>query len=252
MTKRRKGYTTHPELAKTRHMGEDSQDENIGNLPHGQVDAVITSPPYAHESTAAKPTKLEKLGLFKMGHSKEAPYTEESYREWSKHREGNIGKRRLFVRVPCPPEEAEFHDTRPGRKGTVWEWTKEVKATPEVIEKIQKLKSEKRGRSETYLEAMFRVYSECFKVLKPGGKMVLVVKCFIRNKKVVRLDLDTKRLCEAVGFRWVETKLFKLPFRSFWRILQFKKYGDQIKDKHLLDYEFVMCFEKPVGGDGYG
>jgi len=46
MSKKRKGYTTHPELSKTRHMGEDSSDENIGNLPHGQVDAIVTSPPY--------------------------------------------------------------------------------------------------------------------------------------------------------------------------------------------------------------
>jgi len=46
MSKKRKGYTTHPELANTRHMGLDSKDENIGNLRHGKVDVVVTSPPY--------------------------------------------------------------------------------------------------------------------------------------------------------------------------------------------------------------
>lgn len=101
-------------------------------------------------------------------------------------------------------------------------------------------------RGETYLSAMFKVYRECFKVLKPGGRMVLVLKNFIRNKKIVRLDLDTRRLCEAAGFRWVETKLFRLPSKSFWRILYEKKHPDV--DTSIIQYEFVEVFEKP--GDG--
>jgi predicted methyltransferase len=100
-------------------------------------------------------------------------------------------------------------------------------------------------KKETYLQAMFRVYSEAFKVLKPGGRMILVLKDFVRNKKIVRLDLDTKKLCEAAGFRWVETKLFRLPSKSFWRVLYEKKYPEV--DTSLLKYEFVEVFEKPTG-----
>lgn len=96
---------------------------------------------------------------------------------------------------------------------------------------------------ETYLSAMLKVYRECLEVLKPSGKMVLVIKNFIRNKKVVRLDLDTKRLCEAAGFRWVETKLFKLLSKSFWRIIYEQKYPEV--DTSLLQYEFIEVFEKP-------
>jgi len=74
--------------------------------------------------------------------------------------------------------------------------------------------------------------------------MVVVVKDFIRNKRVVRLDLDTKRLCEMAGFRWVETKLFRLPFKSFWRILYERKYGHEVENLNLLNYEFVEVFRK--------
>ena len=219
-----------------------SSQENISNLPFGDVDAVITSPPYAHESTASKPTNLEKQGLFKIGHSKERPYTEEDYRTWSKHKDGNIGKRKLFVRVPCSPEEAQFHDTREGRKGTIWEYTKEVEATLEVIEQIQKLKSEKKGKSETYLEAMLKVYSEMFKVLKPGGKAIIVVKPFIHNKKVVDLPWHTWLLMERVGFKLREVYKFRLPSKSFWRILYEKRFPEVPRIMH----EYIIVAEKPT------
>jgi len=35
--------------------------------------------------------------------------------------------------VPCSVEEAQFHDARDGREETIWQWTQEVEATPEVI-----------------------------------------------------------------------------------------------------------------------
>ncbi len=77
---------------------------------------------------------------------------------------------------------------------------------------------------DTYLGAMLQVYRECFKVLKPGGVMVLVTKNFIRNKKIVRLDLDTIELCEAAGFKFVERWYRRLEQQSFWRIIYAKKF----------------------------
>jgi DNA modification methylase len=207
---------------------------------YGSIDVVITSPPYAHESTASKPTKLEELGLFKMGHSNELPYTEEDYREWRKHREGNIGKRKLFIRVPCSPEEAQFHDTRPERKGTIWEWTKEVEATLEVIEKVQRLKNDSKGRSETYLEAMLKVYNEMFKVLKPNGLAIVVIKPFIRNRKVVDLPYHTWLLMSRVGFKLEKLYKLRLKTQSFWRILYYRKNPDVPRIAH----EYVIVTRK--------
>jgi len=214
--------------------------ENIANLPLGKIDAVLTSPPYAHESTASKPTKLEEQRKFRMGHSKEEPYTREDYRPWSKHVGGNIGKRKLFVRVPCPPEEAQFHDTRPGRKGTIWEYTKEVEATPEVIEKIQKMKSKKKGRSETYLEAMLKVYCEMYKVLKPGGLAIIIIKPFIRRKKVVDLPYHTYLLMREAGFSLVKLYKLRLQRVSFWRILYRKKHPEVPR----INHEYILVMKK--------
>jgi DNA modification methylase len=225
----------------TKFLPSNLSEDNIGRLPLGNIDTIITSPPFAHESTASKPTKLELEGKFRMGHSREVPYTDEDYREWNKHVEGNIGKRKLFIRVPCSPEEAQFHDTRPERKGTIWEWTKEVEATPEVIEKIQKLKNEKKGRSETYLEAMLKVYSECLKVLKPNGLMIVVVKPFQRNFKVVDLPHHTYILLSRCGF--ILEKLYKLRLKqqSFWRILIYKKHPELPRIMH----EWILVCRKP-------
>jgi len=228
-------------------VGYSPKRNNIGNLKSTDeeyaslVDAVITSPPYAHESSAAKPTKLEKQGLFKMGHSSEEAYTDEDYRQWDKHKGGNIGKRKLFIRIPCGKEEAQFHDTRKGRKGTIWEYTREVEATPEIIEQVQQLKSEKKGKSETYLEAMLKCYQEMYKVLKPNGKAIIIIKPFIRNKKVVDLPYHTWLLLEKVGFNLV--KLFKLRLQqeSFWRILYSKKFPKVPKIAH----EWILVTQKP-------
>ena len=221
--------------------------ENIGNLKSSDeeyqalVDTVITSPPYAHESTASKPTKFEEQGLFKMGHSKEEPYTKEDYRTWIKHKNGNISKRKLFIRIPCKPEEAQFHDTREGRKGTIWEWTKEVEATPEIVEQMQKLKSEKKGKSETYLEAMLKVYGEMWSVLKPGGLAIVVVKPFIRNKRAVDLPWHTWLLMAKVGFNLVKLYKLRIKQHSFWRILQYRKFPEV----PIIAHEYILVCQKP-------
>lgn len=98
---------------------------------------------------------------------------------------------------------------------------------------------------ETYLSAMKKVYAGCYEVLKPQGRMILVVKDFIRNFQIVELHTHTRQLCESCGFIHKETLLFKLPQQSFWRILFKKKYGDKVKDLDKLDYEWILVFEKP-------
>jgi len=95
-------------------------------------------------------------------------------------------------------------------------------------------------KSESYLEAMLQVFRECYKALKNTGVMVLVVKNFIRDKEVVRLDEDTIKLCEAAGFRLSDRWYFKLPQRSFWRILYKRRYPDVPE----VEYEDVIVFEK--------
>ncbi len=272
MSKRRKGYTTHPELSKTRHMGEGSSDENIGNLRHGQIDAIVTSPPYEKSiSKRGREEPRERIEdrLRKAGFSEE--YIKRYFTDNPSDNKmkgmgihdaystdpsniGNLPHGKVDSIITSPPYEGQVSTKgNPERRA---ERMREAGLDPKTIvggkarcgEIDWRYSEDKQNlgnlKGETYLQAMFRVYRECFKTLKPGGKMVLVLKDFIRAKKVVRLDLDTKKLVEGCGFRWVETKLFKLPSKSFWRTLYEKKYPEV--DTSLLRFEFVEVFERPL------
>jgi len=224
-----------------------SKDEEYKMLEHEkenyinpEVDVIITSPPYAHESTASEPTKLELEGKFKMGHSKEVSYTDDDYRSWDKRFGGNIGKLKMFVRVPASPEEADHVDNRPERKGTLWEYTKEVLVTPENVTEIQGRKRLDRGRGETYVEAMMKVYNEMYKVLKPNGYAIVIIKPFIRNKQVIDLPYYTWLMMKKAGFRLEKIYKLRLETQSFWRILYYKKHPDVPR----INHEYIIVCRK--------
>ncbi|GAI77120.1 unnamed protein product, partial [marine sediment metagenome] len=94
-------------------------------------------------------------------------------------------------------------------------------------------------KGNSYLEAMLQVYQQCHKVLKPHGLMILVTKNFIREKKVVRLDEDTIKLCEQVGFSFLERHYRKLTSQSFWRTIYHQKHPEveQIKSEDILVFQ---------------
>lgn len=103
----------------------------------------------------------------------------------------------------------------------------------------------KANDKETYLQAMFKVYSECWKILKHDGLMILILKNFIRDKKLVPLTEHTIKLCESVGFTLKERLLFKLPTTSFWRTLGKKKWEEEGREyPDDLSYEHVLVFVK--------
>lgn len=160
---------------------------NIGNLPHGKIDAVITSPPY-----------------------------EESLEGGSRHYQKNGGHFKIIDDKQLP---------------TAYSFKNE--------QQIGNLKG------ETYLEAMHRIYAECHAILKPNGIMVLVTKNFIRKKALVRLDLDTIKLCTSVGFTLKERHEFTLPQQSFWRINYQKKYPDAPR----IEHEDILVFQKANRND---
>jgi len=97
-----------------------------------------------------------------------------------------------------------------------------------------------RNGKPTYLSEMLKVYHEMYKVLKPNGLAIVVVKPYLRNKKIVDLPYYTYLLMERVGFRL--EKLYKLKLRnmSFWRILYYKKYPDVPRIAH----EYVIVCRK--------
>jgi len=244
--------------------GSEFSEGNIQKLPHGDVDAVITSPPYEgsvpaydegwleehwdDESDSPK-HKTMRFGRSMRGYPKkvDAVVTSPPYGNRLADDVVQDGdEARMSYRqaidsiVTSPPYEQTASSKQHGRdpkphlaQGGIGCENINI-GYSEDSDNIGNLKS------ESYLEAMLQCYREFYKVLKFEGIMILVTKNFIRNKAVVRLDLDTIRLAEDVGFILKDRLYFKLPTRSFWRILYHKKYPDVPE----IEYEDVLIFEK--------
>jgi DNA modification methylase len=93
----------------------------------------------------------------------------------------------------------------------------------------------------TYLSEMLKVYSEMYKVLKPGGYSIIVIKPYIRNKSVIDLPYYTWLLMEKVGFKLEKLYKFRLPAKSFWRILYYRRFPTVPEIAH----EYVIVTVKP-------
>jgi DNA modification methylase len=96
-------------------------------------------------------------------------------------------------------------------------------------------------KRETYLEAMFRVYSEMYAVLKEGGRAIIVVKPFQRQGRVIDLPYQTWLLLEKIGFQLEDVLKLRLDKLSFWRILQYKKRPEVPRIMH----EYILVCKKP-------
>jgi hypothetical protein len=65
---------------------------------------------------------------------------------------------------------------------------------------------------ENYLRAMLPVYRECWRILVPGGKLVLIIKDVIRGGRTLPIVDDNLSVALAAGFRLVER--YDVPARG--------------------------------------
>jgi len=227
------------------------RDDNIGNLPYGSIDAVISSPPYAETvgrdakyyekiDTANKKRALEMYGKQLPSYTANLRY---SYtKENMDGSEGNIGNLKygnIDAVITSPPYQA-FGASREGEKiRTGKSKIHKEKSLPTTYTKEQ---TDNLGnlQGDIYLSAIKLVYEQCYKVLKPGGLMILVVKNFIRNKKEIDLKADTRGLCEQAGFEFIEEHYRLLTSQSFWRTIYARKYPDAPK----IDKEYILVFKR--------
>jgi DNA modification methylase len=93
---------------------------------------------------------------------------------------------------------------------------------------------------DVYLEGMIDVYEQCYKVIIPGGKMVLITKNYIKERKEIMLDEDTINMCEQVGFVCVERLKRTVP-KSIWTNLYEEHTGMQ-----GVRFEDIIVFERPL------
>jgi len=221
--------------------------ENTGNtegqisrLPYGSIDAVISSPPYEQSATGEDRAPFwEKLSedptSARFGR-KSHPHTAQGYQvdavitspPYEGFCEGGVDKSgdrlRAKIEQGLLPKEA----SRALTSGS-------MVVNPRYGQSQDNIGNLK---GESYLSAMLEVYMGCHRVLRPQGLMILVTKNFIRNKKEIRLDEDTMKLCDQAGFQFVERHYRKLPAQSFWRVIYRQKYPEA----PVLDKEDILVF----------
>jgi len=222
-----------------KHTRAYSEGNNIAKLPHGEVDSVIFSPPFGQAQKGG--------GIAQKGYDGQYGRDERLHLRHDRplsDRKDNISNLPYVVNcvITSPPYEESMGDKHHSPRGD--EIVREKRHYNTYTE-AKKKDNIGNLRKETYLSAMLTVYEQCHLVLKQGGKMIVIVKPFVRNFKVVKLHEHTIKLCELAGFVLKEVLLFKLPQQSFWRILYKKKHGSKVKNLDLLDYEWVLVFEKP-------
>ncbi len=244
---------------------------NIANLKYVEIEAIVCSPPYGDSvKNSDDPERLaramERRGWgnhHTPGRLRGLKVICSGYSD-NKDNIGNLPYGKIGAILSSPPYSEGIGHQAKKKGGKYWRYrelnllytgclSKDniARLKHGDVNSVIKEEKERKKQQETYLEAMYKIYCECFKVLKPGGKMVLVVRPFYKNKKLIRLDLDTRKLCELAGFRFLEAKLVPAN-KSVWRHIYEKK--NPKAKKSLVNYEFVLVFEKPaereVGGNG--
>jgi DNA modification methylase len=242
---------------------------NIANLPLGPVDAILTSPPYSNTiSRNGGPVDVNNVGISTI-----------TAREYSNNKDniGNLPLGNIDIVITSPPyadakkgvadaeRMAERWDEKFREKGENWDtWGKTWK-TPGRVRGLESLGS---GYSEsrdnignlpigdidavvrglmtrdgkpTYLSEMLKVYSEMYKVLKPSGLAIVIVKPFIRNKKIVDLPYYTWLLMSKVGFKLEKLYKLRLKQQSFWRLLYHRKNPEV----PVIAHEWILICRKP-------
>ena len=166
------GTDAHPELIQGGHTGHVLQSYNyglppttsqLGALPMGNVQAVISSPPW--EKNADGSLRKEK---FK---DPEAFAAAMSAQDRRRGRNGTTAAMRL---VQMERDAGKSYGTAEGQIGN------------------------KSG--ETYWSAMKTVYEQYYAMLPVGGHIVLTLKGFIRKRQYVDLPGQTAQLLEHLGF----------------------------------------------------
>jgi len=193
--------------------------DNIGNLSLGDIDVIITSPPY-----------------------------ESALEGTSRHTRGGIASRDpalaqtgtystvLSVKQGVPV----MYSPNPDNIGNL----KNRDEDYEMLEHEKRLetlyKRLLRDGKPTYLSEMLKVYNEMYKVLKPNGYVIIIIKPFIRNKQIIDLPYYTWLMMERAGFKLEKIYKLRLETQSFWRILYYRKNPDVPR----INHEYILVCRK--------
>jgi hypothetical protein len=225
--------------------GGDRSEGNIETLPAGDVAAVVSSEPYVSGGHHADQTGAWNTNGRGQGGNK----TQANYGET----EGQIGRLKAVVSSP-PYQEGLGHDSGHPRLDAKEDARRDAEGC---ARRNGYGYSEAQIQGETYWQAVRDVYAACFRCIKPGGVMVLVLKDYVKQRKRVPLADDTATLCESLGFVLIERIQAMLVSetrhgdlftgedvktksrKSFFRRLA------ESKGSPKIDHEDVLIFQRP-------
>jgi hypothetical protein len=242
----------------------------IGAMKAGELDAVVTSPPYA-DSVRGEHGETETAADTTAKRNTQGGSLGKSQRHGGYGSKGNIGNLKEGTIDGCvtsPPwmnttgsESGRVANTRIAeaakRTGKPMHDVVPFEAARECGSYGQGHGNVGNTTGDTYWQAVAEVYQQVYQALKPGGVFVLVVKAYVKAGKRVPLPDQTAELLERLGFRpleriraWlveetIHAGLFgdvreKKERKSFFRRLA------ESKGSPPIDWEEVICVRKPA------
>lgn len=98
---------------------------------------------------------------------------------------------------------------------------------------------------QEYLKDMLQVYSECFRVLKPGRFCVVIVKDLRRKRLTVPLGCDNVKLLSNAGFGIFDIIINNMYFLNFWMLHHAINNQKRRIPTTLRVHEYVIVAKKP-------
>ncbi len=256
--------------------GYDSTPSQLGAMKPGDVDCVISSPPYA-ESLQGPENGID-FTKSKEGGKRKTQARSAVGGEYSDNPSnlGNLKPGRVDAVVSSPPYEgSQTGQSVGGGEKAAQRRYERLKAAGYDADGMMTPGRRKHnlgtlehyGNSEgqlgqeqgdTFWQAAKEIVRQCYQILKPGGYAIWVVKDFVRNKRRVDFCGDWRRLCEDCGFETihehhamlvkedVKESLFghkiisRKERKSFFRRLA------ESKGSPRIDYETILCMRKSI------
>jgi hypothetical protein len=231
---------------------------NLGNLPAGDFQAAISSPPFEGSISGRDPND-QSGGVYLSPERKDGDTLRlgQSMKNDYGATAGQLGalpSGDFQAAISSPPFEASNSkggETKGFHSNDANEAYSRCKRDYVVPETIQL-------SGETFWTAARQIVEQVYQVLTPGGHAIWVVKGFVKQRQYVDFPAQWRELCAACGFTTLhEHRASLVNHRGTYQNFDGEVIEDEVSCKSFfrrlaekngsprIDYETVLCMEKP-------